>query len=128
MGDSPHQRPTSAETTDLERRQFLRKAAVAGAVWAVPTVIAIKPAAAAGLHSAPPEKPPVDHVPTGIDPIAKPPRQPTRTSPTELAFTGADVEKLTIAGVAATAAGAAMLLLSGEADADEATNPRAVQD
>ena len=46
------------------------------------------------------------------------------TSPTELAFTGADVEKLTIAGVAATAAGAAMLLLSGEADVDEATNPR----
>ena len=57
MGDSPHQSPTPAETADLERRQFLRRAAVAGAVWAVPTVIAIKPAAAAGLHSAPPEKP-----------------------------------------------------------------------
>jgi hypothetical protein len=126
VGDTPHQTPTPRESADLERRQFLRRAAVAGAVWAVPTVIAIKPASAAGLHSAPPPKP-VDHVPTGIDPVAAP-APPRRTSPTELAFTGADVEDLTVAGLAVTAAGAALLFLSGEGAVDEAITPRTPQD
>jgi hypothetical protein len=124
VGDSPHT-PTTPDSADLERRQFLRKAAVAGAIWAVPTVIAIKPASAAGLHSAPPPKP-VDHFPAAVDPVVQTP--PKAVSPTELAFTGANTQELTVAGLAVTAAGAAMLFLSGEADVDEATNPRAPQD
>src|SRR5436190_1424119 len=80
VGDSPHT-PTTPDSADLERRQFLRRAAVAGAIWAVPTVIAIKPASAAGLHSAPPPKH-VDHFPTAIDPVVQTP--PKAVSPTEL--------------------------------------------
>ena len=124
MGDSPHT-STTPVSADLERRQFLRKAAVAGAVLAVPTVIAIKPASAAGLHSAPPPKP-IDRVPSAVDPVATPP--PTATGPTELALTGIDVEQLAAAGLAVTAAGAALLFLSGEANVDEATTPRTPQD
>ena len=124
MGDSPHT-PTTPDSADLERRQFLRRAAVAGAIWAVPTVIAIKPASAAGLHSAPPPKH-VDQFPTAVDPVVQTP--PKAVSPTELAFTGADTEKLAVTGLAATAAGAALLFLSGEARVDEATNPRTPQD
>ena len=128
MGDTPHQASTPPGSADLERRQFLRRAAVAGAIWAVPTVIAIKPASAAGLHSAPPKPPlPVDRVPpSAVDPVAI--KDPKATGPTELPFTGADVEELTAAGLAVTAAGAALLFLSGEADVDEATTPRVVQD
>ena len=128
MGDSPHEALTTPEPADLERRQFLRRAAVAGAVWAVPTVIAIKPAAAAGLHSSPPEKPPVDQFPAAVDPRDRAPRQRARTSPTELAFTGAEVEELTAAGLAVTAAGAALLFLSGGGEVDEAVTPRAPLD
>jgi hypothetical protein len=125
VGDSPHT-PTTPDPADLERRQFLRRAAVAGAIWAVPTVIAIKPASAAGLHSEPPPKH-VGHSPTAVEPaVQTPPKK--AVSPTELAFTGADTEQLAVTGLAVTAAGAALLFLSGEAKVDEATNPRAPQD
>jgi hypothetical protein len=93
---------------DLARRQFLLKAAAAGtAVWVVPSIIAIQPAGANGLHSKPPKPPePIsrhrDPIPKGASPAAQ----------TQLPFTGDDNSDLAIAGLAATAAGASLLLLS----------------
>jgi hypothetical protein len=125
VGDSPHTTPTRATGAGLGRRQFLRKAAAAGtAVWVVPAIITIDPAAAVGLNSQPPE-PPVEPVGTVVPRRDPPP--PAATGPTELAFTGANLDHLAAAGLAATAAGAALLLLSAEAERfgpDAASTPR----
>lgn len=113
--------PTTAEV-GLGRRQFLAKAAVAGTVaWAVPTIITVDPAGAAQLTSPPPE-PPVDP-PTEVgglvvpgDPAA-PAAQPSGTQVggrTVLPRTGADLDDLVVAGLAATAGGAVLHHWSAE--------------
>jgi hypothetical protein len=107
--DSPDRNPSSA-AADLGRRQFIRKAAVAGAiVWTVPTIVSIEPAGAAERHSTPP-KPPVEP----ISGVSKPPGGEKSTA--QLPFTG-DNEVLEFGvGVVAVTAGAAMLMLSAEAE------------
>ncbi len=109
MEDSPHRNPSTA-AADLGRRQFMRKAAVAGAiVWTVPTIVSIEPAGAADRHSAPP-KPPGS--------VEKPPPKEIsgrHHDPEQLPFTGDnEIVELGV-GAAAIAAGAAMLMLSAEA-------------
>jgi hypothetical protein len=109
------------------RRDFLRKAAVGAGAFAVPTIITVDAASAQALTSPPPEppgrrqSPPLDQ---GSD-IASPPLTPhgrrasaTRTTPrTELARTGTDLDRLVVAGLAATAGGAALVLWSADAKA-----------
>jgi hypothetical protein len=103
--DSSQEHACASARDTLARRQFLLKAAVAGtAVWAVPSIIAIHPAAAAGLNSAPPK----DVISRHVDPI---PQQPQPAAVQQLPFTGDDNERLLVAGVAATAAGASLLFL-----------------
>ena len=120
MAESPEQNAPAMPAADYARRQFLLKAAVAGtAVWVVPSIIAIQPAAAADLNSRPPK--PVSRPPKPIarhvDPIAK---QPEPTQPkavdAQLPFTGDDSDDLLISGIAATAAGASLLFLSKAGD------------
>jgi hypothetical protein len=112
------------------RRDFLRKAAVAGTgAFVVPTIITVNPADAQALTSPPPEppgrpaSPPVD---LGNSPGTAPPpatgAQPTARAAgrpaagrTELPRTGADLDRLIVAGLAATAGGAALVLWSAEA-------------
>jgi hypothetical protein len=120
--DSPNRNPTpaanltaaanrTAAAAALGRRQFIRKAAVAGAiVWTVPTIVSIEPAGAAERHSTAP-KPPVEPV-SGV--VSKPPDG--EKSAAQLPFTG-DNEVLEFGiGVAAVTTGAAMLMLSAESD------------
>jgi len=106
--DSPHRDPTTAKA-DLGRRQFMRKAAVAGAiVWTVPTIVSIAPAGAADRHSAPPKPP------GGV--VEPPPKQIAgkHKDGEQLPFTGDnEIVELGV-GTAAIAAGAAMLMLSAE--------------
>lgn len=110
MEESPHTNATTSAAAELGRRQFIRKAAVAGAiVWTVPTIVSIEPAGAAERHSTPP-KPPVEPV-SGV---VSTPRGAKNSA--QLPFTG-DNEVLEFGvGVAAVTAGAAMLMLSAEAD------------
>lgn len=121
MGDSMQQIPTTA-ANDLGRRQFLRKAAVAGTVaWAVPTIITMEPAGAAGLTSPPPE-PPVDQPGVDVGGIGVPSDPGSAATGTqvagrtELARSGAELDDLVVAGLAATAGGAALLLWSADAE------------
>jgi hypothetical protein len=106
--DSSEEHAGVSTRDTVARRQFLLKAAVAGtAVWAVPSIIAIHPAAAAGLNSAPPK----DVISRHVDPVPTQP-QPQPAAVEQLPFTGDDNEHLLIAGAAATAAGASLLFLS----------------
>jgi hypothetical protein len=109
VGDSPHRNATTSAAAGLGRRQFMRKAAVAGAiVWTVPTIVSIEPAGAVDRHSAPPEPP---------GGVVKPPQEvgPAQRKPDgQLPFTGDnEIVELGV-GVAAVTAGAAMLLLGEE--------------
>ena len=106
MGDSPHRNATTSAAADLGRRQFMRKAAVAGAiVWTVPTIVSIEPAVAADRHSAPPGA--VVKPPPAVGAVHDGPHA-------QLPFTGDnEIVELGI-GVAAITAGAAMLLMSEE--------------
>jgi len=109
-----------AAANDLGRRQFLHKAAVAGAVaWAAPTIITMDPAGAAGLTSPPPEPPDRPGVDVGGIVVPSDPRSAatgTRVAGrTELARTGAELDDLVVAGLAATAGGAALVRWSAEA-------------
>ena len=116
MADSSDKSAPAVPAADFARRQFLLKAAVAGtAVWVVPSIIAIQPAAAAGLNSRPPKsvnKPP-EPIARHVDPIAK---QPQAVADQQLPFTGDDSDDLIVTGIAATAAGASLLLLSKAGD------------
>jgi hypothetical protein len=108
--DSPHRNATSSDAADLGRRQFMRKAAVAGAiVWTVPTIVSIEPAGAADRHSAPPGavvKPPPE-VPPEVKAVQQKPDG-------QLPFTGDnEIVELGV-GIAALGAGAAMILMSEE--------------
>jgi hypothetical protein len=109
--ESPHINATTSAAAELGRRQFIRKAAVAGAiVWTVPTIVSIEPAGAAERHSTPP-KPPVEPI-SGV--VSRP--HDGEKDAAQLPFTG-DNEVLEFGvGVAAVAAGAAMLMMSAEPD------------
>ncbi|MFP5255287.1 MAG: hypothetical protein ACLGI8_05485 [Acidimicrobiia bacterium] len=112
---------SAAEAVD--RRQFLRRAAVVGAgVWAVPTIISIDPAGAQAVTSPPPE-PPVEVGGVTVRPSPTPgPAVGSAQGGTQvqgrtvLARTGAEVDDLLVAGLACTAGGAALLLWSAEHD------------
>ena len=113
------------------RRDFMRKAAVAGTgAFVVPTIVTVDPADAQALTSPPPEppghpeSPPVeeDGSPGTVSRRA-PGTQPNLaagrrvTARTELPRTGANLDRLVAAGLAATAGGAALVLWSAEAKA-----------
>jgi hypothetical protein len=88
--------------TDTGRRQFIAKAAVAGAVaFTAPAIITITPAQAADLTSAPPgfTQPPTELA----DPV-----ELDDPETGELPATGADPFRMVVAGVAATAGGAVL--------------------
>ena len=122
------------------RRDFLRKAAIAGS-FAVPMIVTVDPADAQALTSPPPE-PPASSKP------AKPPGSSLVTSPgtaggaaresatgntplsgwsvserSELPRTAADIDRLVAAGLAASAGGAALVLWSGHAQRTSTPEP-----
>jgi hypothetical protein len=107
---SPHENATSASAA-LGRRQFMRKAAVAGAiVWTVPTINSIEPAGAADRHSEPPSglvKPAPEVAPAHEV-------SPAHESDGQLPFTGDNEIVEFGVGVTAITAGAAMLLMSND--------------
>jgi hypothetical protein len=120
--------PDAADTSG--RRDFMRKAAVVGTgAFVVPTIITVDPADAQALTSPPPEPPGRPESPpaeVGGSPrtVARPAgTQPNRaarsrtTTRTELPRTGANLDRLVAAGLAATAGGAALVLWSAEARA-----------
>ena len=120
--------PNAADTSG--RRDFMRKAAVVGTgAFVVPTIITVDPADAQALTSPPPEPPGRPESPSaevGGSPgtVARPAgTQPNRaarsrtTTRTELPRTGANLDRLVAAGLAATAGGAALVLWSAEARA-----------
>jgi hypothetical protein len=99
---------------DENRRQFLRRAAVVGTtVWAVPTIVTIDAAASQQITSPPPTPPPRD---VGEVTVSSP-AQPAGMQDgglTELPRTGVELDDLAVAGLAACAGGAALLLWSAE--------------
>jgi hypothetical protein len=127
-------KPVEVRTT-LQRRDFLRQAAFAGTAFMVPTIVTVDPADAQALTSPPPkppgrEPPPVDLTrPVGLGPrrgTAAGTRQRIPvTNRTELPRTGADIDRLVAAGLAATAGGAALVLWSAEIRSRSAS-PRSV--
>ena len=124
------------------RRDFMRKAAVVGSgAFLAPMIITVDPADAQALNSPPPEppgrpeSPPVERgnepvtvaaPATGAQPSA--PAGGSRVSRrTELPRTGEDLDRLTVAGLAAVAGGAALTLWSAEVKAG-AKSPDAKSD
>jgi hypothetical protein len=112
------------------RRDFMRKAAVVGSgAFVVPTIITVDPADAQALTSPPPEPPGRPESPPaeagGAPGTVAQPTGPQRnqagrartTARTELPRTGANLDRLAAAGLAATAGGAALVLWSTEARA-----------
>jgi hypothetical protein len=113
------------------RRDFMRKAAVVGTgAFVVPTIVTVDPADAQALTSPPPEPPgrpesppaEVDGSPGTVSrgaPGTRPNLAAGRqaTARTELPRTGANLDRLVAAGLAATAGGAALVLWSAEAKA-----------
>ena len=96
----------------IGRRRFLAGVAgVSAAAWVAPAIITMDPAGAADLTSPPPKppNPPPEvvgevHVAAATDPAVSGGSEGGGNLP----FTGANLEQLTIAGLAATAAGGAM--------------------
>lgn len=100
-------------TAALNRRRFLRRAALAGgAAWAVPTLVTLPAAGAAEAASQPPSgTPPV----VGGTEVTPPEAGDPGTGPgtgvegvTTLPRTGADIDVLAATGTAAIAAGVAL--------------------
>ena len=112
------------------RRDFMRKAAVVSTgAFVAPTIITVD-AADAQAHTSPPPEPPgppgsppseLGRSPGTLTPAAtrsQPPAQTPgsrATGRTELPRTGTDLDRLVVAGLAATAGGAALVLWSAEA-------------
>lgn len=124
MGASGDVKPGDA-AEPVARREFLRKAAVAGTgAFAVPMIVTVDPADAQELTSPPPEPPgPSRPESPGGDLVTSPgagPPRPVRPRPTtrrvpgrsELPRTGADIDGMVAAGLTATAGGAALVLWS----------------
>jgi hypothetical protein len=99
----------------VERRDFLRKATVGTGALALPMIVTVDPADAQALASPPPESPGHASPPAGTS------ATPGRSAPTrprvsgELPRTGAYIDRLVAAGLAATAGGAGLVLWSAEA-------------
>jgi hypothetical protein len=121
-----------------ERRDFLRKVAAAGTgAFALPMIVTVDPADAQALTSPPPESPgrpsPPDTAPTGSARPGEPAPSPGagRANPvasrhrgrSELPRTGANLDRLTAAGLAATAGGAALVLWSADRRATATASP-----
>jgi hypothetical protein len=124
--------PGSGAAGAVGRREFLRKATAAGTgAFAVPMIITVDPVDAQALTSPPPE-PPGSSRPespgTGVASSPGAQRAPRRqvSARTELPQTGADIDRLVAAGLAATAGGAALVLWS--ADARSTTKSRPASD
>jgi hypothetical protein len=123
-------RPDTGGTSG--RRDFMRKAAVVSSgAFVAPTIITLDAADAQALTSPPPEPPGRPGSPpsdigrsagkltpraTGTRPPAQTPGS-RATGRTELPRTGTDLDRLVVAGLAATAGGAALVLWSAEAKA-----------
>ncbi len=111
----------TAPRADFGRRRFLLGAAAAGtAAWAVPAIVTMEPAGAAGLTSPPPTPPEVEVLPKTIidppvdpsDPVVEVAGAPAANPEVEvrgaLAVTGAPIDTLLGAGAAAIAGGGAL--------------------
>jgi hypothetical protein len=113
----------------VERRDFLRKATIGTGAFAVPMILTVDPADAQAVASPPPESPAQTPPATGISGSTAP--GPSATTPAsgrnQLPRTGADIDRLVVAGLAATGAGAALLLWSADARSHAAT-PAAAPD
>jgi hypothetical protein len=103
----------------IARRDFLRKAAAAGTgAFVVPTIITVDPADAQALTSPPPEPPGAQQPESPTTDLTSPPGAAASGGAggrTQLPRTGADLDRLAAAGLAATAGGAALVLWSADA-------------
>jgi hypothetical protein len=111
----------------VARRDFLRTAAVVGTgAFAVPMIVTVDPADAKELTSQPPSPPGEDRVTPAAGPRRPVRRQPTaRQVPgrSELPSTGADIDRMAAAGLAAKAGGAALVLWSAHMKSESAATP-----
>ena len=112
----------------VERREFLRKATIGTGAFAVPMILTLDPAVAQALASPPPESPAQTPPATRVTGSTAP--GPSATSGSvggrgELPRTGADIDRLVAAGLAATGAGAALLLWRAAARSHAATSATA---
>jgi hypothetical protein len=101
------------------RRDFLRKATVVGTgAFAVPMIITVDPADAQALTSPPPEPPGSRGGSEAAAPVgsrgAQPAARSQATGRSDLPRTGADIDRLVAAGLAATGGGAALVLWSAD--------------
>jgi hypothetical protein len=112
--------PRAGPPRAVGRRDFLRKATAVGTgAFAVPMIATVDPADAQPLTSPPPEPPRSAEPEAPRTSFPAPPggrrelrrRASTRT---ELPRTGADIDRLVAAGLAATAGGAALVLWSAD--------------
>jgi hypothetical protein len=109
----------------VERRDLLRKAAAAGmGAFALPMIVTVDPADAQALTSPPPESPgrasppeigPTDSTASGAPAANRTAARHQASGRSELPRTGADIDRLVAAGLAATAGGAALVLWSADA-------------
>jgi hypothetical protein len=108
----------------VERRDFLRKATVGTGAFAVPMILTVDPADAQAVASPPPESPQTPPATGVTGSIAPGPAATSRPASgrSELPRTGADIDRLVAAGLAATATGAALLLWSADAGSHAATS------
>jgi hypothetical protein len=110
----------------VERREFLRRATIGTGAFAVPVILTVDPADAQAVASPPPEPPAQASPPaTGVTGSTAPGPSATdlpASGRSELPRTGADIDRLAAAGLAATAAGAALLLWSADARSHAVTS------
>ena len=124
MGRDTGDRGTVGAGPARGRRDFLRKAAVAGTTaFAVPMIVTVDPADARAVTSPPPEPPgsSVPAPPGGMDLASggvTTTGRATARPRAELPRTGANLDRLLAAGLAATAGGAALVLWSADRKAD----------
>jgi hypothetical protein len=128
MGNESGGSTLGTEAGAVGRREFLRKVAVAGTgAFAVPTIVTVDPADAQALTSPPPEPPVSSMKPENPEagvagsPAAKRGSHRQVSARTELPRTGADIDRLVAAGLAASAGGAALVLWSADAQAKSKT-------
>ncbi|HEY3725457.1 MAG TPA: hypothetical protein VGN59_19055 [Acidimicrobiia bacterium] len=105
MGASGSESPSERS---VGRRRFLTRTLVASsAALALPTIVTVTPA---GAITSPPPQPPTEVEPSSeAQPASEPAGTQVAAAKAQLPFTGADVEKLVVAGTAAIVSGAAMI-------------------
>jgi hypothetical protein len=104
----------------VERRDFLRRVAVGTGAFAVPMILTVAAADAQALASPPSESrghasPPDTGLTGSTVPRPSATNRPHVSGRRELPRTGADIDRLGAAGLAATAGGAALVLWSADA-------------